>query len=263
MTRRLESSITARWRTRTEGSSESTRHWHTRVGYYRAVARALDAAEAGEIEARDILVHHESGRASTLYAVASRNSLLRAYRTHSERALAQLGDLVPAEPVAQLVAAVKVWSFWPARVAWVQELDGCYPTGAFGTAAGGLLRALREWGAAHPALARAAGGLPPLCAVEDLTILGRSALSPTRSARLLRDAVASGTLDVPRDVAGDVPAPRCPALDEVLAGAVTRIDTAVELMGGRSGEGGAAPAVALLRATARELETLHRRGTAP
>jgi hypothetical protein len=50
--------------------------------------------------------------------------LLRSYRARQSLATRQLGDLVATDPVSQLVAEAKVWSFWPVRQAWVRELDG-------------------------------------------------------------------------------------------------------------------------------------------
>ncbi len=137
-----------------------------------------------------------------MYAIAARHALLRAYRAEQRHTLRQLADLVPAEPVPHLVAEAKVWSFWPARLAWVRELDERYPTGAFELVGRRIVRALVQWRDAHP------------------------------------------------------------ALDDALVSAVTRIDTAVGIMLDQPGGPEQSPAMALLRAAARDLATLRRDGKA-
>jgi hypothetical protein len=252
MTRQLESSAAARWRARTAGPDEQFRNWQTRVGYYHAVVDALRRDTTGRVDAGDIIRRHEHGRRSTFYAVATHKGLLRSYRAQQSLATRQLGDLVTTDPVSQLVAEAKVWSFWPVRQAWVRELDGRNPTGELVTAGRSLVRRLAGWRAENPALAAAQDGIAPLCAVEDLMILSRHTVSASQAGLMLSHAAASGELTVPDDGQH----PRRVMVDEaVLADVIGRIDNAVHLLLAHPNGLQRDSVVAQLRSAARRLST--------
>lgn len=254
LTRQLESSVAARWRARTAGIDKRSRNWQTRTGYYRAVVDALRHDTTGRIDAGDIIRRHEDGRRSTFYSVATHKALLRSYRTHQSLATRQLGDLATTDPVAQLIAEAKVWSFWETREAWVRELDERNPTGELVTAGRSLVRRLAEWRAENPALAAAQGGIAPLCAVEDLMILSRYTVSASQAGQLLLRAATSGELRIPNNGWQ-----RRLILDEaLLADVIEQIASAVRLLHTQPAGSRLDPAVALLRSAGRKLSMVPR-----
>jgi hypothetical protein len=256
LTRRLESSAGSRWRTKTAGADGRARHWLTRVGYYRAVVDALAQTGAAEIDVNAVLRAHANGRTSTVYSIAATGSMTQFYRSQQNPADRRIADLVPAGPVQHLLAEVKAWSFWPVRTAWVRELDEQFPAAPFKTAAHRLAQALASWRSANPELAATQDGLLPLCAIEDLVILGRGAVPAERAVALLADATPSGDLLLPREFR----CPRGPALDDTVVGdVVARIDAAVRLLGAGAEH---RPAVSLLRSALRDLSSLSRGGAA-
>ena len=258
MSRRLESSTACRWWAAAVGPQERARSWSTRVGYCRAVAEALSRSATGEIDVAAIIRAHPQGRQSTVYAIAARGGLVQWYRDQSSTVARRIGDLIPSAPVPALVAEAKVWSFWPTRTAWVRELDERVPDGDFRTAGTRLVQVLAAWQAAEPALGTAQGRFPPLCAIEDLTILSRGLLSAERAGRLLMRAATTGVLEVPDEL---TPA-ACPALDKIaISGTAAQIDTAVQLLLDRSGLAEQDTAVGLLRAAARDLRLRGRTAT--
>ncbi|MEU0792276.1 hypothetical protein ABZ342_19590 [Amycolatopsis sp. NPDC005961] len=253
MTRRLEQSIAARWRTRTAGDGGRARNWQTRLGYYEALDAALERNGSPDIDVNDIVRAHRNGKLSTAYAIVTNGGLARFYRTEQippDRR--RIADFVPESPIHQLLAETKVWSFWPGREAWLRELDERFPTAPFRTAAQRLAQVIAGWREQHPLLAATQGGLPPLCAIEDLVILGRGALSAARAVELLLGAGPAGELEFPQELGcGQVPVLNHSAIDDI----ATRLDTAIGLLGAGDGT---RFAMGLLTSARRDLAALRR-----
>jgi hypothetical protein len=262
MTRHLERSVAARWRERTAGVEEDRGTWRTRIGYYRAVLQALSRDGEGRLAVHDIVEGHASGKPSTFYALAANGALVHAYRHHQDPGPRAVGELVGREPVAHVVAETKVWSFWQQRSSWLRDVDEWYPAAEFPATSRLLVGRLVEWRDAHPLLAAAQNGMPPLCAVEDLVVLSRNLLTARQAAQRLAQALTapdgrSATLDL--GIPARLPRRRRPSGDStVMAG---RLHAAIELItssGPASDE--RASAVHILRAVARELAELPRSG---
>jgi hypothetical protein len=250
MARRLESSVASDWRANAAGLREETRSWPTRVGYYHAVVDAL-RHNGGTVDAGAIIHRHEHGRQSTFYALGNGKELLHSYRTHQSLAMREVGDLVMTGPVSQLIAETKVWSFWPSRQAWVQELDERNPMGKWGMSGQSLVRRLVQWQAENPELAAAQESLPPLCAVEDLMILSRNTVNASQAGIMLLRAVTSGELETP-----DGQQKSCLVLDSASRDDIIgRLEEAVRLLLVDPAGSRPSSVVPLLRSVARRLST--------
>lgn len=201
-------SVAARWRERlVQGSRHGQRHWATRTAYY-AACREVAEAE-GRVGKRVLDV--SGGSTSTLYTVVgprARHSLAAAYGKDLPECFGRVDAL------AELARETVVWAFWPYRDSWLQTLE----TGPAGrmAAAEGLVLAVADFAADHPALLRATKLEPPVCAVEDLMAV----FGPGAGARdvfcLLQTVIADASrgLHVPAEVVLDGVRP---ALEERLA----------------------------------------------
>jgi hypothetical protein len=256
VTRQLESSVAYVWRAKVAGPGERLRHWRTRTGYYQVITHLLEAQGSSSLGMAEVVGRAGGGR-STVYAVAADGTLAEAYRAGTRPAVRMLADLAGAGPIDRLVAETKVWSFWPLRQAWLRELDELFPAAEFASTGRRLAASVARWRAAHPVLAAAQAGLPPLCALEDLIIVSRYTLSPSEAVRML----ARGEPAEP----GASPVLRCPMIDDAGVGAVAaRINGALDLLepaGRRSSTAlpeheRTAAAASLLRATLRDLVAL-------
>jgi len=242
------------WRAKVAGPDERLRHWRTRTGYYQVISHLLEAQGPSSLGMAEVIGRAGGGR-STLYAVAAAGTVAEAYRTATRPAVRMLADLAGAEPIDRLVGETKVWSFWPMRQAWLRELDEMLPAAEFAPSSRRLAATVARWRAAHPVLAAAQAGLPPLCALEDLMIVSRDTLSPSEGVRTL----ARGEPEEP----GPSPALRCPIVVDAGIGAVaTRINAALDLLEPTGpvlrsstalSEHERAAASSLLRATLRDL----------
>lgn len=253
MTRRLESSVAARWREKTAGPDERQRNWTTRIGYYQAIIEAIGHRS---VDVHTVVDEHRNGKQSTLYSLAARGALVHAYRAHHHSGLRAVGGLVRSEPLSLLVAEVKVWSFWPLRTAWLQEMDELLPAGDFEPNSTRLLGLLGKWRVANPRLAAAHDELPPLCVVEDLMVLSRHALSAGETMQLLRRG-AGPAARAPKKATRALGAP-CPRRDDAtVRNVIAQINSAIDLLVRQPPPGDAqSAAVGLLRAAVRDMAAL-------
>ncbi|GAA4959650.1 hypothetical protein [Actinoplanes utahensis] len=191
----LRDTVAGRWRRELAGPEPSVRkHWLTKVSYYWAAERLLaggrtdDQTTWGEIVAEV----RPQGTRTTFFAVAGRHAkhpLLRAYQSAPAGPVRDVAACLDHESAAQmLIAESKVWSHWPHRMGWVQELlhtDGLSRTAV----ADCLLRVLLDWAGRHPALSAALDHAPPASAVEDLLMIQEHRISAAAAARILREAL--------------------------------------------------------------------------
>ncbi|MGK5682182.1 hypothetical protein [Actinoplanes sp. URMC 104] len=187
----LGRTVAVRWRR----DLAPTQHWTTKVNYYRAVEELLaGGADAGRLSWSDVVAAVQpQGSRTTFFAVAgphAKKPLAGAYRAGSRRELARCADRAGAPEM--LVDETKVWSYWPHRDGWMDEL---FRAGEATAAVECLLRVLLDWAVREPALAAALDHAPPVCAVEDLVVLRGGYTPADAAARLLREAIRLRLVD--------------------------------------------------------------------
>ncbi|MEN3614198.1 hypothetical protein AAH979_32185 [Plantactinospora sp. ZYX-F-223] len=230
----LADTVSGRWRRRLAGTDSTERaHWRTRTVYYRAVAELLAVPRTTAPTWREIVAAvRPKGSRSTFYEVTGRKArhtlveeVLRVETSPAHQlALCYLRDTA----VDQLVDETKVWSYWPYREGWLDQLQ----PGTGRAAAESLVAVLVEWARHNPGLAGALGYAPPLCAVEDLVSIQRGRISPNRAFAVLSSAlraaagplaeVGGGVLAVVRDGLGTVSG-RAASPDRLLVGLAEQI----------------------------------------
>ena len=189
----LSETVIAGWYERLAGNTSPRRnHWHTKTVYYEAVAELLTARPGHPLTWKSIVgAARPQGRRSTFYEVAgthARHRMVGDLITHGgvesiEIALRYLRQ----DPVEQLIDETKVWSYWPLRQQFLELAAERAATPD--RIAEALNRTLVVWARRHPALAAATGHCPPACAVEDLCVIYRGQLAPTRAATRLTDVL--------------------------------------------------------------------------
>ncbi|MFF5289930.1 hypothetical protein [Paractinoplanes globisporus] len=165
-------------------------HWSTKVSYYRAIEELLaGGADPEELGWTDIVAAvRPRGSRSTFFAVAgphAKKPLVGAYRLGPGPVREIAGLLSRSAAPEMLVDETKVWSYWPHRDGWMDELfrgDGV-------AAAECLIRVLLDWAVREPALAAALDHAPPACAIEDLVVIRAGRTPAAEAARLLREAI--------------------------------------------------------------------------
>ncbi len=185
----LTDTVTARWYRRGEATSSGKRsHWRTKRVYFRSVCRLLEE-RPGTLPGWKSVVDaaRPQGSRSTFYEVAG---------PHARHAL--MTDLIDAatsdtialalsyrrtDAVASLIDEAKVWSFWPYRERVAARFTAAAAAPADMEAM--LRTALTEWAARVPALARSLDFAPPICAVEDLTVVLEGQMAAMRVTSLL------------------------------------------------------------------------------
>lgn len=190
----LLDTVAGRWRRELAGPEPSGRkHWLTKVGYYWAAERLLTGGSDDQTTWGEIVAEVQpQGSRTTFFAVAGRHAkhpLLRAYQSAPAGPVRDVAGGLDHESAARmLIAETKVWSIWPHRLGWVQELlhtDGLSRTAV----ADCLVRVLFDWAGRHPALAAALDHAPPACAVEDLLLIREQQIPAAEAARILREAL--------------------------------------------------------------------------
>jgi hypothetical protein len=175
----LRDSTAARWRAELGGT-----HWTTKVSYYRAVEALL----TGGVDARDltwsdiVAAVRPHGSRTTFFGVAgphAKKPLSAAYRDGLAACLERAG--VPE----MLVDETKVWSYWPYREGWAEEL---FRAGE-ATAVECLVRVVLDWAVHERPVAAALDHAPPICAVEDLVVLRGGATAAAEAATILRAGI--------------------------------------------------------------------------
>jgi hypothetical protein len=233
----LDDTVTARWRRRIKGSSPDGRsHWRTKVAYYRAV-RELLAIEPPPVLSWQTIVNEvrPKGSRSTFYEVTgphAKHPLIGDLRAAEDVNTIQLALCYrPANAVDQLIAEAKVWSFWPYRMGWLDQQQTDPEQNAL-SAPESLVSVVADWSRRYPGLAAAVQYAPPVCAVEDLVIVGRRQLSAVRAYSVLSHAVAT-TVSTPVDLTNGIleavradlspPGLSTPTPDAVLVGLAEQI----------------------------------------
>lgn len=179
----LADTVSTRWRRRLAGDGTDERaHWHTRTLYYRAVADLLAQPRRDPPTWREIVATvRPKGSRSTFYDVTGRSSkhtLLQDVLGIGTAPAHQLAlSYLRAAAVDQLIDETKVWSYWPYRQGWLDQLH----PGIGDTAAESLVCVLAEWARRNPGLAEAVDHAPPLCTVEDLVLIRNGRISTNRA----------------------------------------------------------------------------------
>jgi hypothetical protein len=183
----LHRTVAARWRAELAGRT----HGSTKAGYYRAVAALLAAgADAAELGWTDVVAAVEPhGSRTTFFGVAgphAKKPLVGAYRAEPPGPVRDVAACVSrATAPEMLVDETKVWSYWPHRDGWTDELL----RGAGTAAAECLIRVLLDWASREPELAAALDHSPPASAIEDLVVLRSGRMAAGEAARVLREAI--------------------------------------------------------------------------
>ena len=183
----LHPTVAARWRAELAGRT----HGDTKAGYYRAVAALLAAgADAAELGWTDVVAAVEPhGSRTTFFGVAgphAKKPLVAAYRAAPPGPVRDIAAcLWRATAPEMLVEETKVWSYWPHRDGWIDEL----PPGDGTAAAECLIRVLLDWATREPRLAAALDHSPPACAIEDLLVLRAGRMPAGEAARVLTEAI--------------------------------------------------------------------------
>jgi hypothetical protein len=188
----FDTTAVGRWVTRLSSVTSLRRnHWRTKLIYFHAVMRLLDADPRPALTWKNIVAAAgERGCRSTFYEVAGGYAR---HRMVDELIKDGRDDVVQialryrrTEPVEQLIDETKVWSFWPYRERFLQTLTTRMTPREMEDE---IVSAVTAWTIRHPALARAVGCAPPACAVEDLTVIHAGRLSGTRAADRLTEIV--------------------------------------------------------------------------
>ena len=186
----LRETVALRWRRELAGPQPLVRtHWATKVSYYRAVETLLaSGADAEELSWTDIVAEvRPRGSRTTFFGVAgphAKKSLLGACLAAHRKDIADCLDRSGAPEM--LVDETKVWSYWPHREGWTDEL---FRAGAEPTAVECLIRVLLDWAVRERELAAALDHAPPACAIEDLVVLRAGQISAAEAARMLQTGI--------------------------------------------------------------------------
>jgi hypothetical protein len=199
----LHHTVTARWR------AGLGVHWRTKTAYYDAVDRLLTANPgnpADPLTWRTVVAAvRPRGCRSTFYEVTgpgAKYPLSAALRAGGSVDTAQLAlRYTRSSPVEQLIDETKVYRYWLYRSEWLRQYER-QPDLSTDALAASLISVLGEWARHHRALAEALDHAPPVCAVEDLTVVGRGRISAVRAHTVLTNAVKQA-LDSPDEVAPD------------------------------------------------------------
>ena len=186
----LRETVASRWRRELAGPQTSVRtHWATKVGYYQAVEALLaGGADAAELSWTDVVAEvRPHGSRTTFFGVAGRHArkpLLGAYLAAQRNDVARCFERDSAPEM--LIDETKVWSYWPHRVGWTDEL---FRAGETHAAVECLFRVLLDWAVRERELAAALDHAPPVCAIEDLVVLRAGQTTATEAARILREGI--------------------------------------------------------------------------
>jgi hypothetical protein len=172
--------------------SPKRNHWHTKIIYFRSVARLLATHPGIRLTWRRIVdAAGPQGSRSTFYEVAgahARHPLIEDLIRDGRLDSIQLALCYRrADAVTQLVDETKVWSFWPHRERLLARFAAApMPAEAMEAA---LTEALTEWAKRNPALAAALDHAPPACAVEDLIIIKGGRVAAFHATNELSDLI--------------------------------------------------------------------------
>jgi hypothetical protein len=186
----LDHTIAAHWRTRLAGKKgEDRAHWRTKTAYYRAVNDLIVARQ--QLSWHSIVgAVFPKGSRSTFYDVTgprSKHPLMRDYLAAARSESLQLAlSYRRHKAVDQLVDETKVWSYWPARQAWLEQTRQAPHL----RTAESMLQAISRWAHSHPELAAALDHAPPACTVEDLIAFHHGQLPAIRAWDIIRQAIA-------------------------------------------------------------------------
>jgi hypothetical protein len=176
----LDTTTATRWRERlwggVQGSTAAKPKGHrlTKEAYYRAVIQCL-AAEPGSLPKwTDVVARVPNGARATFYSVAgpkAAHPLLGEYLDKAADRQREIGECYRrGEAVAWLIDEAKVWTYWMYRAGWTHELRlNSEPTPE--QAAANLVSVLAQWATTHKRLAGALSAAPPICAVEDFSLI--------------------------------------------------------------------------------------------
>ncbi len=181
-------------------------HWRTKIGYYEAVDRLLADTPEDPLTWRNVVAAvRPRGCRSTFYEVTgpgAKYPLTAALRAGESVETAQLAlKYTRSSPVEQLIDEAKVHRYWLYRSEWLRLYDR-QPDLATDALAASLVSVVGEWARHHRALAAALDYAPPVCAVEDLTVIGRGRISAVRAHAVLTNTVERA-LTAPDEVAPD------------------------------------------------------------
>jgi hypothetical protein len=180
----LRGTVASRWRGELTGT-----HWATKVSYYRAAEALLAAGtDAEDLSWTGIVaVVRPRGSRTTFFGVAgphAKKPLSAAYRAAHRDDIAVCLDRAGVPEM--LVDETKVWSYWPYREGWIEEL---FRGGEETAAVECLIRVLLDWAVREPAVAAALDHAPPACAIEDLVVLRAGQTSAAEAANILRTGI--------------------------------------------------------------------------
>jgi hypothetical protein len=203
----LRNTVTAWWRAGLIGSNRVERmHWRTKIAYYEAVDRLLTGGPGDPLTWRTVVAAvRPRGCRSTFYEVTgprAKHSLSGLLRASERVETAQLAlRYTRSSPVEQLIDETKVYRYWVYRSEWLRQYER-QPDLSTDALAASLISVVGEWTRHHRALAAALDHAPPVCAVEDLTVIGQGRISPVRAHTVLTNAVEQA-LDAPDEAAPD------------------------------------------------------------
>ncbi len=194
----LNETIAARWRRGLKGADEhedgqDRAHWRTKVSYYRAMEDHLVLAPSPPLTWDAIVsMVRPRGSRTTFYDVIGAKAahpLLGEYEADRGGYGEQIAALYPrGSAVQKLIDETKVWSFWGHRTGWLKQLERA-PDITRRVAAECLIRVLANWAATHPQIAAALSCVPPMCAVEDLLVVGAFSGTAADAAEMLADVI--------------------------------------------------------------------------
>ncbi len=174
----LNETIAAGWRRGLKGADEhedgqDRAHWRTKVSYYRAMEDHLALAPSPPLTWDAIVsMVRPRGSRTTFYDVIGTKAahpLLGEYEADRGGYGEQIAALYSrGSAVQKLIDETKVWSFWGHRTGWL---------------------VLANWAATHPQIAAALSCVPPMCAVEDLLVVGAFSGTAADAAEMLADVI--------------------------------------------------------------------------
>lgn len=194
----LRHTVIGNWHSRlADNKSPRRNHWQTKVIYYQATAELITAQPGNPLTWKSVVAAaRPRGCRSTFYEVAGAHAR---YRMVDDLIADGRPDSMQialrylrTDPVEQLIDETKVWSFWPYRQRLIRRQLTAETTCEEMEAA--LAEALATWARRQPALAAAVGHTPPMCAVEDLTVLHGGQLAGLRAVGRLTDVLRHATL---------------------------------------------------------------------
>jgi hypothetical protein len=184
-------------------------HWRTKIAYYEAVDRLLGDGPADPLTWRTVVAAvRPRGCRSTFYEVtgpSAKYPLSAALRASESVETVQLAlRYTRSSPVEQLIDETKVYRYWLYRSEWLRQYER-QPDLTTDALAASLISVAGVWARHHRALAAALDHAPPVCAVEDLTIIGQGRISAVRAHTVLTNAIEQA-LDAPDELADPVDA---------------------------------------------------------